>query len=193
MFVVIVGPDGSGKTSILAQMKQLGYRTVSWKDMTFFIIVMSMYSIFSGLVKPVRCLGDFMSQLNPVLRSCLHLIMWDILYQNMVDPYRQGETIIVDSYIYKVLAKESLYGVCPRWFFQAMKDFHAPDKVIIIQGEHKSSQELSLFENLDPSEVLNKIQYFVTEIHPTALVNNIANEVGKLSETVQTIVGILEA
>lgn len=190
-FVVIVGPDGSGKTSVLKLLKKKGYRTASWKNMTFFIAGTSIYSLLSGIVKPVRCLGNYVGQLSPTLRSCLHLIMWEILYQKMVVPKVQ-EGVVLDSYIYKVLAKESLYGVCPDWFFQAMEEFPSPDKIIILQGDFKSPSELSMFEDLDPNKVLERISYFVRKTHPTARVYDVKNEKGKLSQTVRVITEILE-
>ncbi len=123
-FLVLVGIDGSGKTSLLSALADLGMLTGSWRDLRDHDLPQAMAPDAPTQIK---------TRLNPMPRTMFvggHLVAQ---YEYLVRPaVEAGTDILLDSYWYKVLAKERLLGRLHPSLTELCRALPVPDAVVFL-------------------------------------------------------------
>lgn len=130
-FVVLVGIDGSGKSTLLDAMSQSGVHTTSWRDLRAHDLPAMLAPDSPTAVK---------SRLTPLGRSMFiggHLVAQ---YEYLVRPtLEQGTDVVLDSYYYKLLAKERLLGLMHPSLEALCCELPKPDALILIDTPPETS------------------------------------------------------
>lgn len=126
-FIVLVGIDGSGKSSLLASVDVPGLTRTSWRDlrgceMSSALVPEAPTAIKSRLTGLARAMfigGHFVAQ-----------------YEQLVRPeLERGRDVLLDSYWYKVLAKERILGELHPALTELCLLLPVPDAVILVEVE----------------------------------------------------------
>lgn len=126
MFVVIIGVDGAGKTTLLNKLKHKGFCTTSWHQLAG-------VEHFRDLVPYLTHIKDYLNSLPSSLRALqLARIMYGH-YEYFIEPeLRLGNTVICDSYYFKLYVKERLYGRSHSLLYNLLETLPKPDLVIFL-------------------------------------------------------------
>ncbi|MYU48026.1 hypothetical protein GTV15_14290 [Streptomyces sp. SID7803] len=105
LFIVLLGIDGSGKTSLLSALSDNNLTTVSWRELR--------HHELPSVMAP-DAPTDVKNRLPDLPRAMFiggHIVAQ---YEHLVRPnITAGRNVLLDSYWYKVLAKERLVGRPP--------------------------------------------------------------------------------
>jgi thymidylate kinase len=146
-FIVLVGIDGSGKTTLLDAMSRAGVHTTSWHDLRAHDVPAMLAPDAPTAVK---------SRLTPLARSMFiggHLVAQ---YEYLVRPtLEQGTDVVLDSYYYKLLAKERQLGLAHPSLEALCDELPRPDALILIDTPPETSwsrkkDALSSYEYFGP-------------------------------------------
>lgn len=124
LFVVIVGIDGSGKTSLVNRLKQQGFEPRTWRDLQQIPEAAHLApprptlvrSILSPLPRAIFVGGHFVAEYEYLIRPRLE----------------NGQSVLFDSYYFKGLGKETIYKVVHPVFFEICRALPKPDVVFYL-------------------------------------------------------------
>lgn len=123
-FIVLVGIDGSGKSTLLERLAEAGVRTSSWNDLRSHDVPAMLAPDAPTAIK---------ARLTPLARSMFiggHLVAQ---YEYLVRPaLEQGDDVLLDSYYFKLLAKERLLGFVQPALEELCRQLPQPDGLILI-------------------------------------------------------------
>lgn len=123
-FIVLVGIDGSGKSTLLERLAEAGVHTSSWHDLRSHDVPAMLAPDAPTAIK---------ARLTPLARSMFiggHLVAQ---YEYLVRPaLEQGEDVLLDSYYFKLLAKERLLGFAQPALETLCRQLPQPDGLILI-------------------------------------------------------------
>jgi thymidylate kinase len=174
-FLVLVGIDGSGKTTLLSTLKVPGLITTSWRELRSHEV-------------PATLAPDAPTQIKnrlPLLSRAMfiggHLVAQ---YEYLVRPaLEDGVSVLLDSYYFKLLAKERIFGTVHSALEQLCRELPQPDGVIYVDvppvvSFRRKAGDLSPYEYLAKPE---KDDY-------EAFQSRVAAEIGAMLSTVPSIV-----
>jgi thymidylate kinase len=130
-FIVVAGIDGCGKSTLLSRVHIHGLVSCSWCDLRDF-----------ETLRPLapRCPTGVKQGLPSLSRAMFvggHLVGQ---YEYLVRPrLAEGWNVVLDSYYYKAIAKEELYGVCHRSLRELCWELPEPDCVIFVDVDPATS------------------------------------------------------
>jgi thymidylate kinase len=144
--IVLLGFDGSGKSSCLGELKRMGYATSSWTDLRD---VAELSYCREASVNPRL----YRENLPPFTRAAFVLSGVFAEYEFLVEPaIKKGRPIIVDSYYLRPIAKEIIKGRSVTAVLELASLLPAPRAVIVFDiGAETAFQrkvELSMHEVL---------------------------------------------
>lgn len=123
-FLVLVGIDGSGKTTLLSRLSLPGVMTTSWRELRGHDVPATLAPDAPTLIKnrlPVLSRAMFVGG---------HLVAQ---YEYLVRPQLDsGAHVLLDSYYFKLLAKERLFGTAHQALEDLCRELPQPDGVIYI-------------------------------------------------------------
>lgn len=123
-FGVVVGMDGSGKSTLLASLKEKGFCVYSWRDLRGYEAVK--HTVPDNPLEIKECL-------KPMSRATFVLSHLVAEYEYLVDPVIQrGEMVLLDSYYFRWLAKEHLYGKSDSLLLGLCKYLPRPDFILLL-------------------------------------------------------------
>lgn len=124
LFLVLLGIDGSGKTTLLSSLKDESLVTASWRDLRNHELPSVMAPDAPTRIK---------NRLSDIPRAVFiggHIVAQ---YEYLVRPETSaGRHVILDSYWYKVLAKEHLLGRLHPVLGELRELLPVPDAVILL-------------------------------------------------------------
>lgn len=130
-FLVLLGIDGSGKSTLLSELRTAGVATVSWHDLRSHEVPAMLAPDAPTSIK---------ARLTPQARAMFvggHLVAQ---YEYLVRPsIESGTTTLLDSYYYKLLAKERLLGFAHPSLEMLCAELPQPDHVIYISVDPEES------------------------------------------------------
>lgn len=142
-FVVVVGIDGSGKTTLLRALDVPGTVVASWQDLRSHEAPATLAPESPTLIR---------NRVPPLARAMFiggHLVAQ---YEYLVRPrIEDGVNVVLDSYHYKLLAKERLYGASDESLERLCAELPPPDAAIFLDVDpvtafERKSGELSPYE-----------------------------------------------
>jgi thymidylate kinase len=123
-FLVLVGIDGSGKSSVIADLRVEGLATTAWKELRNHELPQMLAPDVPTQIK---------NRLSPLSRSMFiggHVVAQ---YEYLVRPsLTQGIDVLLDSYYFKLLAKETLFHTLHQSFTELCEELPPPDCVIFL-------------------------------------------------------------
>ncbi|MGQ4436280.1 MULTISPECIES: dTMP kinase [unclassified Streptomyces] len=124
LFLVLLGIDGSGKTSLLSSLHHDSLVTASWRDLRNHELPSVMAPDAPTVIK---------NRLSDVPRAMFiggHIVAQ---YEYLVRPVTDlGKHVLLDSYWYKVLAKEDLFDRLHPGLAELRSLLPVPDAVILL-------------------------------------------------------------
>jgi thymidylate kinase len=130
-FLVLLGIDGSGKSTLLFCMAKAGVQTASWHELRSHEVPATLAPNVPTSVK---------NRLTPLARAMFiggHLVAQ---YEYLVRPrIEAGLTTVLDSYYYKLLAKERLLGFAHPALEQLCAELPQPDGIIYVDVDPRES------------------------------------------------------
>ncbi len=163
-FGVLVGIDGCGKSTLLKSIKNRKLMISDWKELRVFEEV-----AFWAPPRP----RDVRGILKPMSRAMFvasHLVAE---YEYLIEPaIHQGLSVLIDSYYFKWLAKESIYKQTHDMFFSICDFLPRPDVIIHLNIPPEDAYQRKK-DNLSPFEYYKEptLDDFVD--FQTKVVNNI--------------------
>jgi thymidylate kinase len=128
-FVVLLGIDGAGKSTVLEELRRRGTPVVSWQ-MTLGITDLRHAYGHPDIIAEYPMIR---AKLRPRTRALEFLMFYAAMYEYLIEPtLHEGKTIVADSYFYKQLAKEEVEGRSHPLLFQADNGLPEPDHVIFL-------------------------------------------------------------
>lgn len=128
---MLLGIDGSGKSTLLAELATAGVATASWQDLRSHEVPAMLAPDAPTSIK---------GRLTPLARAMFiggHLVAQ---YEYLVRPsVASGTTTLLDSYYYKLLAKERLLGFAHPSLEALCAELPQPDHVIYVSVDPKES------------------------------------------------------
>jgi thymidylate kinase len=122
---VLVGMDGSGKSTVLRSLREQGCIVADWKDLRSHEEV-----AFWAPQRP----REVRAKLKPMSRAMFvasHLVAE---YEYVIEPaLSMGQNVLADSYYFKWLAKESIYEQTHAIFYTVCDALPKPDLVIVLE------------------------------------------------------------
>lgn len=197
--IVLIGCDGSGKTSVLKYLQQNNYNVCSWHDLKSISKLKYIHNVLKNPSKLVNSLG-------PLSRSTLIQNIISTYYEEIVKPLIDEDVLFInDSYYYRFYAKEKVYAKSHPCFFQIKNHLPQPDIVINVETDpkiaysrkcrylhsyeyyrHNTFSDFSTFQELvsiESQKIIPKdILYTVNgDIEIELLYNHIANSIKELT------------
>lgn len=145
-FLVLLGIDGSGKSTLLSGLASAGVQTASWQDLRSHDVPATLAPDAPTAIK---------NRLTPLARAMFiggHLVAQ---YEYLVRPRLEaGVTTVLDSYYYKLLAKERLLGFAHPALEDLCAELPQPDGIIYLEVNPRESLRrkagrLSPYEHFD--------------------------------------------
>lgn len=145
-FLVLLGIDGSGKTTLLSGLADAGVQTASWHELRSHEVPATLAPDGPTAIK---------NRLTPLARAMFiggHLVAQ---YEYLVRPRIEGGvTTVLDSYYYKLLAKERLLGFAHSALENLCVELPHPDGIIYVDVDPRESfrrkeGRLSPYEHFD--------------------------------------------
>lgn len=143
-FIVLIGIDGSGKSTLLRALADAGVHTTSWHDLRSHDV--------PAMLAP-NAPTEIKARLTPLSRSMFiggHLVAQ---YEYLVRPALDlGQDVVLDSYYFKLLAKERLLGFAQPALESLCLELPQPDALILIDTPpelswSRKAGELSSYEH----------------------------------------------
>lgn len=121
-FVVMIGMDGSGKSTVLQSLIERGLKVADWKDLREYEEIS-----YSAPEEP----HTIRNRLKPLSRSLFVASHIVAEYEYLIEPIiNKGISIVLDSYYYRSLAKEAIYGKNDPIFHTICTSLPQPDYII---------------------------------------------------------------
>lgn len=148
-FIVLLGIDGSGKTSLLRALAARGLRTAQWQQLRDHDVPAALAPTAPTAVK---------NGLTPLARAMFiggHLVAQ---YEYLVRPQIEtGRTVVLDSYYFKVLAKERILGVAHPALVDLCAELPQPDLLLHLdvtpqESRRRKQGRISSYEHFEPDE-----------------------------------------
>lgn len=148
-FIVLLGIDGSGKSSLLKALAGRGLRTAQWQQLRDHEAPAALAPAAPTAVK---------NGLTPLARAMFiggHLVAQ---YEYLVRPQIEaGRTVVLDSYYYKVLAKEQILGVVHPALVELCAELPQPDFLLHLdvspqESRRRKQGRISPYEHFEPDE-----------------------------------------
>lgn len=145
-FLVLLGIDGSGKSTLLSSLADAGVQTASWHELRSHEVPATLAPDAPTAIK---------NRLTPLARAMFiggHLVAQ---YEYLVRPrIEAGVTTVLDSYYYKLLAKERLLGFADGALESLCIELPQPDGIIYVDVDPRESfrrkaGRLSPYEHFD--------------------------------------------
>lgn len=145
LFGVVVGIDGSGKSALMDELRKKQMQVKSWTDLR---------GSPGTVVLAPQFPTEIRNRLSPLMRAMFiggHLVAE---YETLVRPgLERGESVLFDSYYFKLMAKEALYGIIHPIFFDLCKELPRPDMAFLldvdpVEAYHRKNSRLSPYEYL---------------------------------------------
>jgi dTMP kinase len=133
--VVLVGMDGSGKTTILQHLGNQGLCVSSWKALNAVPIPNGKGALDEPTIRYIRGLpyGNYVNHLQPFSRAAFVLSLAFAEYEYLIRPSLDRGTIVTsDSYYIRPLAKELARGKSPATVLHALRGLPDPELVIFL-------------------------------------------------------------
>jgi thymidylate kinase len=123
-FLVLLGTDGSGKSTVLSRVRLPGLVTASWRDLRSHDLPAMLAADAPTHIK------DRLPGLSRAMFIGGHLVAQ---YEYLVRPQTDiGNHVLLDSYYFKLLAKERLLGTVHPVLEELCAELPAPDGVIYL-------------------------------------------------------------
>jgi len=127
-FVVIVGIDGAGKSTVVDNLAS-NTCVVTWQEVLEIDALAHAY----GDPKLAQKFPQIREQLRPRTRAFEFLMFFAAMYEYLIQPrLADGRDVIVDSYYYKQLAKESVLGKAHPSLYVGARTLPSPDHVFLL-------------------------------------------------------------
>ncbi|NED11509.1 hypothetical protein [Streptomyces sp. SID9124] len=131
LFIVLLGIDGSGKTSLLSELSDNNLTTVSWRELR--------HHELPSVMAP-DAPTDVKNRLSDLPRAMFiggHIVAQ---YEHLVRPnVTAGRNVLLDSYWYKVLAKERLVGRTHPALDELRLLLPVPDAVVLLDVDPRTA------------------------------------------------------
>jgi thymidylate kinase len=125
LFLVLVGIDGSGKSTALDQLSRPGLVVRRWQDLRS-------HEVAASLAPDAPT--DIKNRATPLARAMFiggHLVAQ---YEYLVRPQLEASSsVLLDSYYYKLVAKERLFGVADPSLERLCRELPQPDGVVLLE------------------------------------------------------------
>lgn len=125
--VVLLGFDGSGKSTVLGRLAKAGFSTSTWKNLRTLNALRHRREV-------LKAPGQFRGHLTPMMRAIFQAQVLYEEYELLIQPKRRkGETVVVESYYLRPLAKE-LIKARSEWRIlqQVAHVLPKPDYVVVL-------------------------------------------------------------
>ncbi|MFF4529398.1 hypothetical protein ACFY1P_09020 [Streptomyces sp. NPDC001407] len=184
-FSVLLGPDGAGKSSVMAELSE---RLPTWRTLsTDSEFVGPEHALVTQLRRNVvedvlPALGDAYSV--DFLASLLQTAV--VHLKDRIEAQEPGVPALVDSYYYKILAKCRLAGIEESPMYSWWRSFPQPDRVVYLDVSPESAWRRSgNGARLNPLEHFgNRPEWFGFENYQKSLRKMMLEEVRELPVTV---------
>ncbi|WP_369220705.1 dTMP kinase [Streptomyces sp. R39] len=131
LFIVLLGIDGSGKTSLLSALRGGTFATVGWRDLRNHELPAVMAPDAPSAIK------DRLSDLPRAMFVGGHIVAQ---YEYLVRPeVVEGRNVLLDSYWYKVLAKERALGRLSPALEDLRQLLPVPDAVVLLDVDPRTA------------------------------------------------------
>lgn len=126
-FVCLLGIDGSGKTATSTRLRELIplCGPVTWKQFQH---------VADSLPLPKQLpMAEILDSLPPQSRAGLLAYMLGLEYDLGIAPFLSGnQRVLVDSYWFKIAAREKLLNRSAPWLYPALESLPPPDLVLFL-------------------------------------------------------------
>ncbi len=155
-FAVVVGIDGSGKSTLLRQLNLPGTTVASWQDLRSHEAPATLAPDSPTAIR---------NRVSPLARAMFiggHLVAQ---YEYLVRPRLEaGLNVVLDSYHYKLLAKERLFEASDDSLERLCEQLPRPDAVVFIDVEpamafRRKGGSLSSYEHRGEASLENFIEF----------------------------------
>lgn len=195
-FACLIGPDGSGKTSLLEYMKnemELDFEIVHWSQFKHLAHI-------PGL--PINNdPGVVINSMSTMSRSAMVALITSLLFEAGVKPLvEDGKRVIVDGYYYRFYGPEKQYGVVEDWVYQFMLRLPPPkltiglslsaEQLISRKGVPRRYEYLTTPE--DFGQFQNKASQIAQQIASSQSELVILNASGSIRENAESVVKIFQ-
>lgn len=147
-FGVLVGIDGSGKTTLLKQLSGNNVPTENWTNLR---------SYPDPLVLAPESPTEIRQRLSPLTRAMFIGGLLIAEYEYLVRPkLKQNNSVLLDSYYFKLLAKESIYQKVDPVFYNLCDELPRPDIVFFLEMDPREAYKRKIMHApLSPYEYTN--------------------------------------
>lgn len=174
-FLVLLGIDGSGKSTLLSSLSVPGLVTTSWRELRSHEVPATLAPDAPTRIK------NRIPSLSRAMFIGGHLVAQ---YEYLVRPaLEDGANVLLDSYYFKLLAKERLFGTVDPALEALCVELPAPDAVIYVEVPAPQSYRRK-------NGVLSPYEYRGSECQAdyVAFQDELANEMRRLLEDIPTVV-----
>ena len=160
-FVVILGIDGSGKTSIASRLEDFGYCVSSWKRLASIPLPPDQSASDYSTVAYIRGLpfGNYLESMPARTRSIFALTLAFAEYDYLIKPKLEtGSLVISEGYYFRIIAKEIVKGVGDLEILKLAKSLPLPDAIVYLHlvpesAFHRKGGRVSSHETLCANSV----------------------------------------
>jgi thymidylate kinase len=164
-FICLLGIDGAGKTETAAHLKQIDPRLapITWEQ---FHDVSAVLPLPKGLH-----MATILDSLQPPSRAGLLAYMLALEYDLGIRPkLEQGQPVLVDSYWFKIAAREKLLKRSAPWLLQALETLPPPDIVIFLDTPPEVAvQRKKVFTSVEYFSGIQDFVEFQTQVRAEIL------------------------
>ena len=129
-FCVLLGADGSGKTSLFNRMRQErpGWKYVSAQPFDLYPIRGLEYMSWALETHP----REYVKRMPPLTRTLFFMKTLAIEYEYHIAPaLASGSVVICDSYFYRFMSKERVHNPATNGLFEVMRRYLPPPDLIL--------------------------------------------------------------
>jgi thymidylate kinase len=128
-FVVVLGIDGSGKSSLMAWLGARGLTVVDW---TSVLEIPDLQLLYADVARGIA-FKKTREMIAPNTRSFEFLLFFSAQWEYLIErPLAEGRDVVVDSYYYKQLAKDESFGFVNDALRRGLPALPDPDHVVFL-------------------------------------------------------------